>query len=89
MCMSVLERRVQILVEPEQYSELEREAARTGRSVASLIRESIADHLASLRSSRSAAAERLLASADSVDSPADDWVVTKAALEQELIGKLR
>jgi hypothetical protein len=87
MCMSVLERRVQILVEPEQYSELEREAARTGRSVASLIRESIADHLAGLRSSRSAAAERLLASADSTGTPEDDWGVTKAAMEQELDGK--
>ena len=88
MCMSGLERRVQLLVDPQQYSELEREAARTGRSVASLIRESIADHLAGLRSSRSAAADRLLASADSIDSAEDDWVVTKAALEQELIGKL-
>ena len=86
--MSVLERRVQILVNPEQYGELEREAARTGRSVASLIRESIDDHLAGMRSSRSAAAERLLLSADSVASPEDDWAVTKAALEQELIGKI-
>lgn len=88
MCMSLLERRVQILIDPQQYSELEREAARTGRSVAYLIRESITDPLAGLRSSRSAAAERLLASADSLDSPEDDRVVTKAALEQELIGKL-
>lgn len=87
--MSVLDRRVQILVEPEQYSELEREAARVGRSVASLIRESIADHLAGLRSSRSAAAERLLASADSTDGPKDDWVVAKAALDQELVGKFQ
>jgi len=87
--MSVLERRVQILVDPEQYAELEREAARTGRSVASVIRESIADHLAGLQSSRSAAAERLLVSADSVDSPADEWADTKVAIEQELVGKLR
>lgn len=85
--MSGLDRRVQILVSPDQYADLEREAVRTSRSVASLIRESIDDHLAGLRSHRSGAAERLLASADSLDSPADDWAVTKLAMEQELIGK--
>ena len=89
MCMSTLERRVQILLDPKQYAQLEREAVRTGQSVAAIIRESIADRLAGSRSSRSAAARRLLLSADSVDSPEDDWSMTKSALEQELIGKLQ
>jgi len=86
--MSVLDRRVQILVNPEQYSELEREARRTGRSVASLIRQSIDDHLAGLRTSRSAAAERLLLSADPAGDQQEDWDDTKSAMEQDLTGKL-
>ena len=86
--MSVLDRRVQILVNPEQYAELEREAQRTGRSVASLIRQSIADHLAGLRSSRAAAGGRLLRSADPVSDAQEDWDATKSAMEQELAGKL-
>ena len=88
MFMSVLDRRVQILVNPEQYAELEREAQRAGRSVASLIRQSIDDHLAGQRSSRSAAAERLLSSADPVGTQQDDWETTKEALERDLSRKL-
>lgn len=86
--MSVLDRRVQILVNPEQYSELEREARRTGRSVASLIRQSIDDLLAGLRSSRASAAERLLRSADPVSDSQEDWDATKQALERDLAGIL-
>jgi hypothetical protein len=86
--MSTLDRRVQILVNPEQYAELEREARRSGRSVASLVRQSIDDHLAGLRSSRSAAGERLLRSADPVSDAQEDWDMTKGAIERELRGKL-
>jgi len=89
MLMSVLDRRVQILLDPVQYAQLEREAARQGQSVAAVIRESIADRLAAARSSRSAAADRLLSSADSPgSSPEDDWPITKDALERDLIRKL-
>src|SRR5664279_1780022 len=88
MSMSVLDRRVQILLDPAQYAQLEREAARTGQSVAAVIRESISDRLTSGLASRSAAAERLLSSADPGDPPGEDWTEVKAAMEQELIGKL-
>jgi hypothetical protein len=86
--MPGLERRVQILVDPEQYAELEREAHRTGRSVASVIRQSITDHLGGLRSGRSAAGERLLRSADPVTDVQEEWATTKAAMERDLAGKL-
>ena len=84
----VLDRRVQILLSPEQYSQLEREAARTGQSVAAVIRESITDHLSGSTSGRSAAAQRLLQAVEPAQSPADDWATTKSALEHELVGKL-
>jgi len=77
-----------VLLDPKQYAELEREAARTGQSVAAVIRDSISDRLSGSQLSRSAAARRLLMSADSAESPADDWSVIKAALEQELVQKL-
>jgi hypothetical protein len=88
MCMSGLDRRVQILVDPDQYAELEREAHRTGRSVAAVIRQSITDYLLGLRSSRSAAGERLHRSADPVTDAQDDWAATKTAMERDLAGKL-
>ena len=88
MCMSTLKRRVQILLDPHQYAQLEREAARRGQSVAAVIRESITQRLDDDRSGRAAAGRRLLMSADSVDSPGEDWSVIKAEMEQELVGKL-
>ena len=41
MCMATLERRVQILLDPQQYEALEREARARNQSVGSIIRESI------------------------------------------------
>jgi hypothetical protein len=88
MHMSVLDRRVQILLDPAQYADVEREAARTGRSVAAVIREAIAARLASGEAARSAAAARLLQSADSDDAVGEDWEQSKAALEGSLGSKL-
>jgi hypothetical protein len=86
--MSVLDRRVQILVDPEQYAALEREAARTGRSVAAVIRLSIDEHLAGASPVRAAAAQRLLGFVDPDAPPGDDWSETKAAMARQLIDKL-
>jgi hypothetical protein len=88
MSMSVLERRVQILLDPTQYEQVQREAARTGQSVAAVIRDAIADRLTSRDAVRAAAAASLLASVDD-SGGAEDWQVTKAALDDELAAKMR
>ena len=44
--MSVLERRLQILLDQDRYDRLAAEAKRSGRSVAAVIREAIDVHLA-------------------------------------------
>jgi hypothetical protein len=75
-----LERRVQLLLDPRQYTAVEREAAREGRSVAAVIREAIDARLASGDSARAAAARRLLASADPGEEPAEDWADAKSAI---------
>jgi Ribbon-helix-helix protein, copG family len=41
MCVSTLSHRTQLLLDDERHGRLEEEARRTGRSVASLIREAI------------------------------------------------
>jgi predicted DNA-binding protein len=41
MCMSLLERRLQILLDAERYDRVAGEATRSGRSVAAVIREAI------------------------------------------------
>ena len=76
--MSALERRVQILLDKEQYAQVEREAQRTKQSVAAVIRQAISERLATRESVRAAAARRLLATAD--QGPGEDWGSTKAAL---------
>ncbi len=86
MCMSLLERRVQLLLDPRQYEQVEREARRTGQSVAAVIREAIADRVDRGQSARAAAAERLLARpAD--DTPEPDWPEIKAAMEDEFASR--
>lgn len=79
MCMSVLDRRVQVLVNPEQFAALELEAARTGRSVAAVIRLSIDEHLAGASPARAAAA-RLLAFANPDAPSGNEWSETKIAM---------
>lgn len=46
MCMPGLTRRTQLLLDEDRYARLERRAAETERSVASIIREAIDDKLA-------------------------------------------
>lgn len=86
--MSALERRVQILLDQIQYEQVQREAARTRQSVAAVIRDAIGARLASGDAARAAAAQRLLASADRNDSPAEDWAEVKSGLEQSVASKL-
>lgn len=82
--MSVLERRLQILLDQERYSRLEREARQSGRSVASLVREAIDLRFNSARSGRADAGRRLIAEFTDHDADEPDWQVTKAELGREL-----
>lgn len=81
--MSVLERRVQILVEREQYARLEKAAAKQSRSVASLIREAIAEYLGGGQDARSAALDWLLAQ-EPDSGPGQAWEDARRHLEDAL-----
>ena len=84
MCMATLERRVQVLFDPAQYSALEAEAAAQRQSVAAIIREAVEERLRMRRSSQSEALARLFASGDAHPSPgAIDWEQEKDSLERD------
>lgn len=86
--MSVMERRLQLLLDQERYARVEAEARRSGRSVAAVIREAIDFRFdVDLRAEqRSAAARRLLElTAEPDPGPEPNWAETKAAMEQEMI----
>lgn len=86
--MSVLERRLQILLASDQYSQVEREARRSGSSVAGVIRAAIAQYLDSHSPARAQAADRLLASADDETATGTAWEVAKAEIDADLAGRV-
>lgn len=87
--MSVMEKRLQLLLDQERYARVAAEAQRSGRSVAAVIREAIDFRFdVDLRAEqRSAAARRLLERSANPTGHEPDWSETKAAMEQELIDK--
>ena len=56
-----LTRRLQVLVDPERHAALEREAARTGRSVGAVVREALDERLGLTAPHAHGAGARLLA----------------------------
>ena len=80
--MATLDRRVQVLFDPERYAALEREAAAGRQSVGALIREAVDERLGRTKLSRTDALARLLASADQ-DGPPIDWAEEKNSFERE------
>lgn len=60
MLMSIKSRRLQVLVEEEQYRRLQHEAAERGVSVATVVREALDEKLPTTRAARRAAAETIL-----------------------------
>lgn len=78
---------MQILLDSDQYEQLEREAGRSGQSVAAVIRDAITVRLSAGDAARAAAVDWLLASADSDDVPGEDWADMKAAYEDALAAK--
>lgn len=86
--MSVLERRVQILVDRARYERLERAASAESRSVASIIREAIDMYLQSDAGANARALASLL-DVPTDSAPGQDWEDTKEGLlEQAVEGSL-
>lgn len=84
--MSVLDRRVQLLLDKERYAALERVAQQSGRSVAAVVRDAIDEALDHGQAARQAAVRSFLASVEQPpDEPAEDWAVSKRAIEGEYL----
>jgi predicted DNA-binding protein len=87
VCMSMLERRLQLLLTEEQHARLAQEASRSGRSVNAVIREAIDRQHPDEASLRAAALERWLdltelrTSTDSMPTPGAAQL--KAEYDQE------
>jgi Ribbon-helix-helix protein, copG family len=81
MSMS-LTRRLQVLIDDERYSALEREAGRTGRSVGAVVREALDDRLGSVRPDAREAGARLLAAPPASVGEPDDLALELAALAE-------
>jgi hypothetical protein len=81
--MSVLDRRLQLLIDADLWSRLEAEATRTHRSVAAVVREGIAMYFDATGSTRRAAAARVLALPPTPGREAD-WAETKRQVEADL-----
>ncbi len=83
--MSLLERRVQLLLDQEQYARVEAEARRSGRSVNAVIRSAIATSLVGKGDARSAALGDFLSMVQAPsDEPAQTWAEIKDDLEHDL-----
>jgi hypothetical protein len=79
--MGTMTRRLQILIDEERYALLEREAERTGRPVAELIRDAVDARFGVDPLARRAAYDVVLATEP---MPVDDW----PAMKQELLDTL-
>lgn len=86
--MSVMEKRLQILLDHARYSRLEAEATRSGRSVAAVIREAIDLRFPSDTTEVQAAAARFLASTERGPGAGTSWAETKSVMDDELASKL-
>ena len=89
MCMPTLQRRVQILFDPVQYAPLEEEAAANRQSVASIIREAVADRLNRRKRSKREAFERLASRSTAAGVPAPtDWQKEKDEFERSSLADI-
>lgn len=88
--MSVLERRLQVLLDQAQYDRLKAEADASGRSVGAVVRGAIDEHLSQHDvQARADAARRLLArAAAAAPGTEGEWPDMKRALEDDLVKTL-
>lgn len=87
--MSLLEKRLQILLDRERFAKVEQEAQRSGRSVAAVIREAIDLRFATDSGVRASAAADFLASTSDPGGPGEDWSDAKAAMADDLAERLQ
>ncbi len=78
-----------MLIDHDRYSRLEEEAARTGQSVAAVIRLAIDRLLTTAPSVREAAAFSLLAGGRDAVEPGVEWSAVKQSMEGGLAAKVR
>ena len=86
--MSLMERRLQLLLDKERYDRVEQEAKRSGRSVAAVIREAIDVRFDDEAAARARAARSLLDRTRETHGVEPDWAETKAMMDRELEEKL-
>lgn len=79
--MATLQRRVQVLFDPDKYERLESLARSENRSVGSVVRELVDDHLAQAPNERVAALRRFLSMTSEDKGATESWESTKAAIE--------
>lgn len=84
--MSVMERRLQILLDQHRFSLVENEAKMSGRSIAAVIRTAIDEHFDEAQGTarRQEAARRFLELPQDTEGSEDDWPTIKAVIEDEL-----
>jgi hypothetical protein len=89
--MSVMEKRLQILLDRDRYDRVASEAERSGRSVAAVIRQAIDAAFPAEQTARELAMVELLASFDRPPSLAGEeptWEDSKRLMDEELERKL-
>ncbi len=90
MHMPTLERRVQVLFNPQEYALLEAQARLEHRSVGSIVRESVRHTLSSTASARQSALARLLTRADASPAPeVGDWEQIKDSFERDSLREIQ
>ena len=87
VCMSTLERRLQLLLIEEQYERRRREAARIGRSVNAVIRDAIDAHYPAGTHTADGRLQRFLEMTEVPDpGPPETWEDIKASLDEDFYG---
>lgn len=81
--MSVMEKRLQLLLDQHRYELVSREAESSGRSVAAVIREAIDQRFDDEQATRAAAARRFLECTEDEYYPVD-WAQEKRLMDEEL-----
>lgn len=81
MCMSTMERRLQILLDQARYARVAAEAARSGRSVAAVIRDAIDFRFPAGDDDRVVALSSLLRMTEAPRGASEEWSEIKAAIE--------
>lgn len=89
MCMATLQRRVQVLFDPDQYAALEAAATAERMSVGALVREAVSDRLRRRVVDKRAAWTALMAraEADPVPVPAN-WDDFKDEIDRDILREL-